>query len=477
MFQWFRMTTTLLLAAVLGAMAPMDRAQADLGERGYLLSVQEVSQLSSDDRKLIIEAMNEDISRLPVIRTRLPRVLDRPAAPTMENLYRKYSFFREFCQGEFRQWEDLTSNKVCVKSMYMSMQLYQKVFEQKDFWDLSKLIWDPHRPSHYDFVRMQSQREHTPHIWSYVAWYKSVPDSGSGWQTLEGYVCTENDPLVLREKPEHGSEVVELMDKMSPIIIYNYLPFMDWTYVQYGDKQGFAHTSFICMGNAREPVFSIEQQLTDHSKDQPDFYNYAEGSKCDYREYSREYVGPAGGDRRLWLNVCNEAEGTTPRWCMDMTCPNIIPGALAAFDQLYGDDVPRQLIPDAQQFGTGIELVRLVTRLEKAGLCIERISNWHRPESYNKHRLVGGSTNSFHMVEGGAKAVDILFCDSRKRNNDGTYAKNKNGDFINITGFEHQKEAARLMNEWHDGWFKGGMGVYKNTPTLHIDLRGYAARW
>ena len=454
MVQWFRMTILLLLAAVLGVITPLENAKADLGERGYLLSVEEVLQLSSDDRKLVIEAMNEDISSLPVIRTRLPRVLDQPAAPTMENLYRKYSHFREFCQGEFRRWENLNGNEICVNSVYQSMQLYQKVFEQKDFWTLKDLIWNPHKPTPFDFARMQSQSDDTPHIWSYVAWYKHVPGSGSGWQTLEGYVCTESDPLVLREKPEHGSEVVELMPKMSPIIIYNYLPFMDWTLVQYGNKQGFAHTSFLCMGNAREPVFSMEQQLTDHSHDHPDFYNYVEGSKCDYREFPGEYVGPAGGDRRMWLNVCNEAEGTSPRWCMDMTCPNTIPGAMAAFEDLYGEDVPRQLIPDAQQFGTGIELVRLVTRLENEDLCIERISNWHRPKSYNKHRLVGGSTNSFHMVEGGAKAVDILFCNH-----------------------SDQRKAARLMNEWHNGWFNGGLGVYKNTPTLHIDLRGYAARW
>lgn len=428
-------------------------AHADLVEMGYLLSVDELQRLSSEDRQRVIDSMKADIKDLPMARARMPEPTD-DLAPTLENLYRMYSNFRDFCHQEFTRWAEDSNNRVCERSVYLSMELNLKTFKEFDVREWRGEWWEITAPSIYEFIRSFGDKDGEPHIWSYIAWYTNVPGAGLGWRTLEGYVCTENDPLVLRTEPEHGSEVVDLMPKQSPIIIHNYLPYMDWTYVQYGEQRGYAHTSFICMGNAREPVFNPSQPIADYSRHLPDFYNYVPGSKCDHREFSRNYIGPNNGDRRLWLNVCNEAEGTTPRFCMDMTCPNQASGESAAFRQLYGDDVPHQLLPDAQQFGTGIELVRLVTRMEKEGLCVDRINNWHRPKSYNNHPTVGGKPSSMHMKEGGAKAIDILFCNH-----------------------EDKRKAFDLMNDWHNGYFRGGLGVYRNTPTLHIDLRGYAARW
>lgn len=393
---WTTKTLHLLLATALIAI-PIP-STADLIERGYLLSIDTIRQLSKDDQTQVFEAMNEDIKNLPVVRDRLPEPVQN-LAPTIENLYDKYSRFRDFCHQEFARWIELADSNVCLSSFYLSMKLSEAIVEKSDFrlFEAQALIKNDSRI--YESFSAKNYQDKEPQIWSYIYWFNSLSGGELDWRSVEGYVCTENDPLALRVEPEHGSDIVDLMPRKSPIIIHDYLPFMDWTYVQYGEFRGYAHTSFICMGNAREPVFSEEQQQRNHSH--PDFYNYVQNSKCDHRDYPDTFIGPAGGDRRLWLNVCNDAKGTAPRWCMDMTCPNQAAGEASAFRQLYGKNVPHQLIPDAQQFGTGIELVRIVTRLEKEGVCIDKINNWHRPKSYNNHPVVGGEATVSSYCRGG----------------------------------------------------------------------------
>jgi len=73
-----------------------------------------------------------------------------------------------------------------------------------------------------------------------------------------------------------------------------------------------------------------------------------------------------------------------------------------------------------------------------------KITSWYRPEPHNSR--VGGARNSTHLSGG---AMDIL-----------------------VDGMNGRAIAAAVGN------WSGGMGIYRRFPNLlHLDVRGYRARW
>ena len=73
-----------------------------------------------------------------------------------------------------------------------------------------------------------------------------------------------------------------------------------------------------------------------------------------------------------------------------------------------------------------------------------KITSWYRPEPFNRN--AGGARNSTHLS---GMALDFLVS--------------------GMTG----RHLARVLSDW-----PGGMGIYPHFPNLlHIDVRGYRARW
>lgn len=73
-----------------------------------------------------------------------------------------------------------------------------------------------------------------------------------------------------------------------------------------------------------------------------------------------------------------------------------------------------------------------------------KITSWYRPEPWNSR--VGGARNSTHLS---GMAIDFL-----------------------IDGMSGRQIAA-IVGDWD-----GGMGIYRHFPNLlHLDVRGYRARW
>lgn len=92
-------------------------------------------------------------------------------------------------------------------------------------------------------------------------------------------------------------------------------------------------------------------------------------------------------------------------------------------------------------------IIRMARELQKARQQIDKpfkITSWYRPEPWN--RRAGGAKKSQHLGGGG---TDIL-----------------------VKGSTGKQLAAALS------WWKGGIGIYPHMPhLLHLDVRGYRARW
>ena len=123
-----------------------------------------------------------------------------------------------------------------------------------------------------------------------------------------------------------------------------------------------------------------------------------------------------------------------------------------------------------------IKLELLQRKLNQAGVGFERftVMSAFRTPFYNS-RIGNDTVYSRHLY---GDAMDIYV----DRNDDG------NMDDINRDGTINQEDARHLMRvaeeidhskEW--GWLRGGAGVYRansaHGPFLHIDVRGYIARW
>lgn len=92
-------------------------------------------------------------------------------------------------------------------------------------------------------------------------------------------------------------------------------------------------------------------------------------------------------------------------------------------------------------------IIRLATQLQKVRDRLNRpmqITSWYRPEPFNSR--AGGAKRSQHL---GGAAADLL-----------------------VSGFSGRDLASQL-SDW-----QGGMGIYPHYPNLlHLDVRGYRARW
>lgn len=92
-------------------------------------------------------------------------------------------------------------------------------------------------------------------------------------------------------------------------------------------------------------------------------------------------------------------------------------------------------------------IIKMAAAAQKVRVAIGKplkITSWYRPEPWNSR--CGGATNSTHLS---GMALDFLV--------DG------------MTG----RQLASMLHDW-----EGGMGIYRRFPNLlHIDVRGYRARW
>lgn len=93
-------------------------------------------------------------------------------------------------------------------------------------------------------------------------------------------------------------------------------------------------------------------------------------------------------------------------------------------------------------------MVRMATEIEKVRKVIGKplhITSWYRPEPYNAN--AGGARNSQHLTGGAA-------------------------DFY-VDGLSSDDIKYLIDDMW-----EGGLGTYANLPDIvHLDVRGYRARW
>jgi hypothetical protein len=266
----------------------------------------------------------------------------------------------------------------------------------------------------------------------------------------EGTICTGSSPLNMRDNKSTDGNIMTKVPKDAEVKIIDFEAFQDWVKIQWNGQIGYAYASYVCEANNTP---TPRKRLSIFTSIQPSDYDYVEDSKCDHRDYAGEFDAGILGDRRAFLEQCFKAKGTSKRLCMDMTCPNTNPGNQVKFRETYGNDLPYQMVPSPSEYKYGITLAKIVRKLENKGICVKQITNWFRPSPYNYK--VGGANSSYHMVKGGGKAVDILLCSRAD-----------------------QRRAAKLVNTFgKNGVWQGGMGIYDKSYTLHIDLRGYAARW
>lgn len=112
----------------------------------------------------------------------------------------------------------------------------------------------------------------------------------------------------------------------------------------------------------------------------------------------------------------------------------------------------------------GINPQILLKLMELKSICEERNLNWNSLSINSGHRTplrneqVGGASKSRHMV---GEAVDLTVGDF---NNDGVYTEADKDLLLKICDEELIKD-------------QGGIGKYPGTRNVHIDVRGYRARW
>jgi hypothetical protein len=90
------------------------------------------------------------------------------------------------------------------------------------------------------------------------------------------------------------------------------------------------------------------------------------------------------------------------RWCEQLVRPN--PSSRSVFTCTYGGNQPHRLIhPDENTWKYAYRAVALVQKLEEAGVSVQQIYNWWRPEPYNKN--VGGAAGRHPY----GTSVDVRF--------------------------------------------------------------------
>ena len=305
---------------------------------------------------------------------------------------------------------------------------------------------------------------------------------------IDGYVCTDSSPLNMRSEGSSFGNRITSIPRKEDITILGKRNEQNYVKIRWDNKEGFVHSSYICNKPKRKqrnildegillaststvgllpPVAKTRRNktpspssyLTRVSPEKETYtaeasdYDYIQGSKCDHRKHAGQYSFKGLGDRKAFLDKCYSANGTSKRICMDMTCPNTGASQREVFGRLFPGDVSYQMIPPNKEHKYGVRLAKIVSRLERNGACISDVTNWHRPGAYND--AVGGAPSSMHKTQGGGKAVDIYTCSTADRS-----------------------KAVRLINKWSpNGRWPGGLGTYSDGRTIHLDLRGYEARW
>ncbi len=114
--------------------------------------------------------------------------------------------------------------------------------------------------------------------------------------------------------------------------------------------------------------------------------------------------------------------------------------------------IPENLIIDGRmacsQEGIELNIIRLAQYMDKVRACLGNhpliVTSWYRPAKENKR--VGGAKNSQHLY---GLAVDFK------------------------SNYLSPANIYQVLDQWHG--HKGGLGKYYKF--VHLDLRGYKARW